>query len=262
MHAKGTTTRVRQAFTLIELLVVIAIIAILAAMLLSALGKAKASAHRIECTGNLKQLAVAWRVYADSNNDHLPLNDMDSNGWSPPGSWVVGNARWDTSTSNLQTGTLYSHVGAARVYHCPSDRSSVSNHPGMLRFRSYFLNGTLNFVNRKNDPDVAAVLRTKSAQLKRPDQVWSFLDGSEGSIMGGACFVGPLGGQYGNVWLHQPSDRHNMGANLAFTDGHVAYQPWKCEKRIWVEPRETHSPINALDLQDLRWLQAGLPAPL
>jgi prepilin-type N-terminal cleavage/methylation domain-containing protein len=111
----------RAAFTLIELLVVIAIIAILAALLLPALSIAKAKGRSISCANNLKQLHLAWQLYTDSHDDHMPLNDMvrggiGGDGWTPPGSWVVGTARWDTNTANLESGTLFPFVGAAKVY--------------------------------------------------------------------------------------------------------------------------------------------------
>ena len=90
-----TRRRSRRAFTLIELLVVIAIIAILAGLLLPALSRAKATSQSAVYQGNLKQLLLGWRMYADDNDDRLAgsisvgiVNGPDF--VNQPGSWVLG----------------------------------------------------------------------------------------------------------------------------------------------------------------------------
>src|SRR5256885_1916233 len=103
------------AFTFAELLVVIVIIAILAAMLLPALGRSKEKAFNIACLNHLKQLQVCWHMYAMEHDDTLPPNQSvyDINTGAPiPGAnlawtWCPGNTRIDTNTTNIENGYLF-----------------------------------------------------------------------------------------------------------------------------------------------------------
>jgi len=206
------------AFTLIELLVVIAIIAILAALLLPSLSRAKGSAQRISCLSNVRQLQVACQMYVDENDGRLPSN-LAINAISMPGAWIVGNAKVDIGTTNLEAGTLFPLVKNAAIYRCPTDKARV-NGGSAPHNRSYSMSVWIGHTY------YGANTLTRFAQISDPPpaRFLVFVDENEDSIDEGSFGVF-ASGQW--AWFNYPGSRHNLGCNLTFADGHAEYWKWR-----------------------------------
>ena len=210
-----------RGFTLIELLVVIAIIAILAGLLLPALSRAKAKGQSVACLNNHKQLQLCWQMYADDYTDIIPPNDA-SGAISLAGSWIEGDARVERDNQNIEKGVLFPYNKSAKIYHCPSDRSTVLRFPGLLRNRSISMSTGLAHYN----PDFKIVITKYSGIVDpMPAGALVFLDEDENSIQNGSLGIRRPAQKAYDFW-NLPGSRHTYGCNLSFADGHAEYWKW------------------------------------
>ena len=210
--------KMRRAFTLIELLVVIAIIAILAAMLLPALSKAKARAQGIRCLNNVKQLQLAWQLYADDNGNVIP----PSAGGSPTTnqSWCAGNFAVNpadkTNMDLIKNSLLGQHAGSTGIYKCPGDTTD--------NVRSFAQNCAMN----GDDVDLMANFKffKKTSSIPSATQYFVFIDESTATI-DNAHFRIDFSQNYNTVAVRDnPAAYHGTSGNVSFVDGHASAKKW------------------------------------
>ena len=260
----------RRGFTLIELLVVIAIIAILAALLLPSLARAKESARAVICINNQKQLHLAWHLYGDDQNK-LPSNwEFGAISANLP-NWVGGGMSYETivqfrplsdatNTAVLRDSslTLIAHyLKSHEVFKCPSDKSyAIRPAPDGQRHgraRSYSMNSYVGETSRKPALQERYFYRPADFSRASASQIFLFIDEHEDSINDGYFFVSEDRTiDWG--WLDVPSNRHTRGTHLIFADGHAERRRWKDKRTL--QP-VTRTPINGLNQPnnpDVKWL--------
>jgi prepilin-type N-terminal cleavage/methylation domain-containing protein/prepilin-type processing-associated H-X9-DG protein len=253
----------RKGFTLIELLVVISIMSLLMSILLPVLSKAREQGKRIDCLSNLRQLTLAWNMYAMDNDDKLcspdtswndPALSSITNSWVADGPEIPGNTTGGTEQA-IKDGVLWSYTKSLGLHECKSARNyhSVNSRPD--RLRDYSISGMM------GTPTAGGTDLTfrKLSEISRPSEKMVFIDAdggitSELEDYSQRCWLGNffwvLGTNAGRItWgldhrkgvaVNMITARHSDGCNLSFADGHCEYWKYKDPRTVKMANR---SPI-------------------
>ncbi len=275
----------QRGFTLIELLVVIAIIALLLALLMPALERARAHARRAVCTANLRDLVIAWQIYADDNDGKLvngrpSVNpngtpsasatdpEQDDNHTTADGRvetpWALGikldgNGDPDLNVSKfdrertIKDGALWPNNKNIKAYRCPGGKAT--------HLRTYSIACSLNGDKSPvTGVSGASMLRVKNRSLvRRPhDRIVSICEGWVNNLSFRVEYSNP-----GAAWIDPPPVRHSEGMAFVFADGHSGFWKWKGTGtdgtvEAGKKRRSPYTPVSADDWSDLRDIRIAI----
>ena len=253
---------------MIELLVVIAIIAILMAILMPALNRVKEQGKRAGCLANLRQLALAWGMYADENDDRIVNGEAygSGDGTAPiPTGGIHQGEQWWTGDDvgdfwnginlsqpvqerAIKVGALYPYCKSVKLYRCPTGvRGEMRTYTitdamnGLRREGTYSGN-----VGKRVDRTVLWIKRRAEISVPGPANRIVFLD--EGRITPDSYAT-----HYMNErWWDPPFVRHGDGTNVSFADGHADYWKYMGSKTLETGKLAAVSGLNASSLHQMQ----------
>ncbi len=267
--SRQSSFRSSPGFTLIELLVVIAIIAILAALLLPALAKAKLRALGVQCLGNNRQLGLAFQMYVGESGDVVPPNSNGGQTWCP------GSVNWlspwtalnpdQTNTTYLSESLLGPYLGKSLgVFKCPGDIYDTGY--GVPRVRSCSMNAyvdsTENAIKNPTFTTYSTGYRcyTKmgaiAAAAPGPADLFLFVDEHGDCIDDDWFFTDMVTDKH---WYNLAANYHSGSSAFTFADGHSEMHKWRDTKTLQPITKSYKSgewvPV-IINGQDIPWMQA------
>ena len=213
--------RRKEGFTLIELLVVIAIIAVLMAILMPALNRVREQGRRAVCLNNLRQLSLAWNLYADDNDEKMVNGDTGEysihQNETP---WVLKDWRtedMDVKRNAILDGALFPYCKDLKLYKCPTGKRG--------ELRTYAVVDAMNCKGWTGRAGMeGSVMLKKRTDIRNPGQRFVFLDDGgvgDAHLGGWTCYVKD------DQWWDPPPIRHGKGTNVSYADGRSEYWKWK-----------------------------------
>lgn len=256
-----------KGFTLIELLVVIAIIAILMAILMPTLNRAREQGRRAACLANLKQLTLAWLMYADENDSKI-VNGAGGVDRNREPAWVGqcwssnytsgGQLPEPQQIAEIKEGALWPYTREVKVYSCPTGtRGELVTYAAMDSVNGLARTGTsTGGAGTRVGRTTLWLKRTTDITVPGPAYRMVYID--EGWVTPDSFavhYVRP-------VWWDDPPVRHGDGTTLSLADGHVEYWKWdgtdtikSGKERQRGHPGNDVSPTTDEGFEDLRKVQ-------